>query len=117
MTIKDIAKKCGVSVTTVSRAINNLPGINEKTKEMIMQVIKEEGFVPNNSARVLKQHESNTIVVIVKGIDNLFFQPMLTEILENVNTEKYSMMLHYIPTDEDLQKGFDGIPRFPGNME
>ena len=35
MTIKDIAKKCGVSVTTVSRAINNLPGINEKTKEMI----------------------------------------------------------------------------------
>ena len=101
MTIKDIAKKCGVSVTTVSRAINNIPGINEKTKEMIMQVIKEEGFVPNNSARVLKQHESNTIVVIVKGIDNLFFQPMLTEILENVNTEKYSMMLHYIPTDED----------------
>ena len=78
MTIKDIAKKCGVSVTTVSRAINNLPGINEKTKEMIMQVIKEEGFVPNNSARVLKQHESNTIVVIIKGIDNLFFQPMLT---------------------------------------
>ena len=101
MTIKDIAKKCGVSVTTVSRALNNLPGINKDTKEMILRVVKEESFVPNSNAKVLKQHESNTIVVIVKGIDNLFFQPMITEILENVNTEKYSMMLHYIPTDEN----------------
>ena len=101
MTIKDIARKCGVSVTTVSRALNNLPGINQETKEMILRTIKEEGFVPNSNARVLKQNESNTIVVIVKGIDNLFYQPMITEILENVNTEKYFMMLHYIPTDED----------------
>lgn len=101
MTIKDIAKKCGVSVTTVSRALNNLPGINQETKERILKVVEEEGFVPNNSARVLKQQESNTIVVIVKGIDNLFFQPMITEILENANTENYSMMLHYIPSDED----------------
>ncbi len=101
MTIKDIARKCGVSVTTVSRALNNLPGINQETKEMILRVVKEEGFVPNSNARVLKQHESNTIVVIVKGIENLFYQPMITEILENINTEKYSMMLHYIPTNED----------------
>ena len=41
ITIKDIAKMCGVGVTTVSRAINNHPDINEKTKARIMKVIKE----------------------------------------------------------------------------
>ena len=41
ITIKDVARICGVGVSTVSRAINNHPDINPETKEMIMQVIKE----------------------------------------------------------------------------
>ena len=40
-TIKDIARICGVGVSTVSRAINNHPDINPETKEMVMRVIKE----------------------------------------------------------------------------
>ena len=54
ITIKDIARICGVGVSTVSRAINNHPDINEETKAMIMQVIKEHNYVPNNSARNLR---------------------------------------------------------------
>ena len=53
ITIKDVARICGVGVSTVSRAINNHPDINPETKEMIMQVIKENHYVPNNSARNL----------------------------------------------------------------
>jgi len=41
ITIKDIAKRCGVGVSTVSRAINNHPDINQETKSMIMEVIHE----------------------------------------------------------------------------
>ena len=55
MTIKDIAKKCGVGVSTVSRAMNNHPDINPKTKELIMKIIEEFNYVPNNSARNLKR--------------------------------------------------------------
>ena len=72
ITIKDIAKKCGVGVSTVSRAINNHPDINEETKNMIMQVIKENNFVPNSSARNLKLIQTNNIAVLIKGIDNPF---------------------------------------------
>ena len=46
ITIKDIAKKCGVGVSTVSRAINNHPDISDETRENILQVIKENTFVP-----------------------------------------------------------------------
>ena len=46
ITIKDIARICGVGVSTVSRAINNHPDINPETKETIMRVIKENNYVP-----------------------------------------------------------------------
>ena len=48
ITIKDIARECGVGVSTVSRALNNHPDINPETKEKILEVIKATGFVPNN---------------------------------------------------------------------
>ena len=63
ITIKDVARVCGVGVSTVSRAINNHPDINPETKEMIMQVIKENNYVPKNSARNLKRSDARAIAI------------------------------------------------------
>lgn len=65
-TIKDIAKICGVGVSTVSRAINNHPDINPETKEKIMNTIKEYGYVPNNSARNLKRVDARQLQCLSK---------------------------------------------------
>ena len=46
VTIRDIARKCKVGVSTVSRAMNNHPDINPETKEMILKVIAESNYVP-----------------------------------------------------------------------
>ena len=51
ITIKDIAKECGVGVSTVSRAINNHPDISDETKERIMKVIRENNFTPRSEER------------------------------------------------------------------
>ena len=51
ITIVEIAKRCGVGVSTVSRAINNHSDINPETKKRIMEVIRETGYIPNNSTR------------------------------------------------------------------
>ncbi|MBR1900249.1 MAG: LacI family DNA-binding transcriptional regulator, partial [Lachnospiraceae bacterium] len=64
VTIKDIAKICGVGVSTVSRAINNHPDINPETKKQIMDTIREYNYVPNNSAQNLKRTETNTIALV-----------------------------------------------------
>ena len=72
-TIKDVARICGVGVSTVSRAINNHPDINPQTRQRIMEVIKQNGYIPNNSARNLKRTESRTIAVLIRGITNPFF--------------------------------------------
>ena len=67
-TIKDIAKICGVGVSTVSRAINNHPDINPETKEKIMNTIREYGYIPNNSARNLKRVDLNHILKLLKNL-------------------------------------------------
>ena len=47
ITIKDIARMCGVGVSTVSRAINNHPDINPETKQKVMDIIQKYGYIPN----------------------------------------------------------------------
>lgn len=101
ITIKDIAKKCGVGVSTVSRAINNHPDISEETKSKIMKVVKENNFVPNKSARNLKILDSKTIAVLIKGIDNPFFQKMIKVFEEEIQNRKYSFILHRVDTNQD----------------
>lgn len=101
ITIKDIAKKCGVGVSTVSRAINNHPEISEDTRNKIMEVIKENNFVPNNSARNLKLLDTKTIAVLIKGIDNPFFQNMIKVFEEEIQNEKYTFILHRVDSNQD----------------
>ena len=100
-TIKDIAKICGVGVSTVSRAINNHPDINPETKEKILNTIKEYGYVPNNSARNLKRVDAKAIAVLVKGISNPFFSNMIKVIEKECKKKHYSMELSHIESDED----------------
>ncbi len=101
VTIKDIARLCGVGVSTVSRALNDHPDINPETKEMIMRVISEHHYIPNNSARNLKRSESNKIAVLMKGITNPFFHGMIKVLEREVEREKYSFLLQHVDEEED----------------
>lgn len=101
ITIKDVARMCGVGVSTVSRAINNHPDINPETKTMIMRVIKENNYIPNNSARNLKRTDAKAIAVLVKGITNSFFSEMIKIMEEEIKKRKYSLVLHHVDFKED----------------
>lgn len=101
ITIKDIASLCGVGVSTVSRAINNHPDINEETKAMIMQVISENNYIPNNSARNLKRTDSNTIAILIKGITNPFFSSMIKTFERKIKEKKYSFILQHVDDREN----------------
>lgn len=99
--IKDIARICGVGISTVSRAINNHPDINPETKSMILQVIKENNYIPNNSARNLKRTDSKAIAVLIKGISNPFFGKMIRIFEEEIQKKKYSFILQRVEERED----------------
>ncbi|NLP34150.1 MAG: LacI family transcriptional regulator [Clostridiales bacterium] len=64
VSIKDISSKCGFSVATVSKALNNHSDIAETTKALIRKTAKEMGYFPNSSARALKTHRTYNIGVL-----------------------------------------------------
>lgn len=93
MNIKDIAKLANVGVSTVSRVINNHPDVKESTRERVQQIMKESNYIPNNSARILKQNNTKNIGVLVKGVFNPFFSEM-TKVMGNKITEVgYTMIM------------------------
>lgn len=101
ITIKDIARICSVSISTVSRAMNNDPGISDRTKARVLKAVKKYNYIPNNSARNLKMAGSNTIALLIKGIDNPFFHKMYPYYLRELAEKGYQFMLHMITEQED----------------
>ena len=100
-TIKDIAKICNVSTSTVSRAINDESGINKETKARILKVVEEYNFIPNSSARDLKKLESNTIALLIQGISNPFFQGMFAVFERELKKLKFSFSIHSVGEEQD----------------
>ncbi len=71
--IKDIAKECKVSATTVSRALNNSKEISKKTRELILKTCEERGYIPNSSARSLILNKTNMIGLLIPDITNQYY--------------------------------------------
>ena len=101
MTIKDIAKACGVSVSTVSRVLNNHPDVSQSVRERVQAMVESSGYIPNNSARDLVRTQSDAIGVVVRGRDNLFFSAMVKTISREIDSLGYTMVLHFIESDDD----------------
>ena len=62
MTIVDIAKESGYSVTTVSRVLNDRKDVSPEARKKIMEIVEAHGFVPNNNAKRLKQNISKNVL-------------------------------------------------------
>lgn len=108
MTITDIARLSGVGVSTVSRVLNDHPDVKSETREKVLGIIKEYNYVPNNSARILKQSNTRNIGILVKGVFNPFFSAILKNISTSVEDAGYTMILqhHNNPSDLDMLLGF-----------
>lgn len=106
MTIKDVAERCGVSVSTVSRVLNNHPDVSEAIREKVMAVVQELHYVPNNSARDLVKPKSDAIGLVVRGVGNPFFTGVIRAIEHTITEAGYTMVLHQIRSGEDeLREG------------
>ena len=101
LTIKDIAERCGVSVSTVSRVLNNHPDVSEAVRSLVMEVVKEVHYVPNSSARDLVKTKSDAIGLVVRGVGNPFFTEVIRSIEQMVGKAGYSLVLHQINSGED----------------
>lgn len=101
MTIKDVAQYCGVSITTVSRVLNNHPDVRENVRAKVLAAIQELHYVPNNSARDLGKSQTDTIGVVLRGAANPFLTSVLHSVEKAVDGAGYTLALQQIGTDDD----------------
>lgn len=111
-TIKDIAKKAGVSVATVSYVINNTRWVNEDKRRRVLEAIKELNYVPNAVARGLRVQKSNAISFIVSDITNPFY-PDLAKACESV-AQAHGYTVNVINTDDERHKMSEALKQLRG---
>jgi LacI family transcriptional regulator, fructose operon transcriptional repressor len=100
--IKDVAKRAGVSVASVSRVLAGLPVVSEPTRQRVLEAVKELDYRPDLAARRLRSRRSDTIGLVVSDIRNPFF----TEVSRAVEDVAFSHQMRVIlsNTDEDPEK-------------
>jgi LacI family transcriptional regulator len=91
--IRDIAKSAGVSVTTVSKVINNQPSVSLTTKERVLKVIRDEQFIPNHTARGLVRGRSNTLgMFLTTGLSHPFFSNVMVGLEDALKKTGYDLL-------------------------
>lgn len=93
ITMKEIAKKLGVSVSTISRALKDSPELHPETKRKIVEAAKEMNYHPNLLAQSLRISRSKTLGVIVPEITSHFFASCISGIQDAANKRGYNVMI------------------------
>ncbi len=93
VTIDDIAKLSGVSKSTVSRVLNNSPGVKEETRKKVLEVVKKYDYIPNIIASGLVKKRINTLGVIVSDITNPYYSVLVKGIEDICRAYGYGLLL------------------------
>lgn len=94
--IKDVATKCGVAYSTVSKALNGQKGVSEELRQKIMDTAKEMGYVPNTHARALKTNKTYNIGLLFVdktgvGLAHEFFSGIINSVKEEADKNGYDI--------------------------
>ncbi|WP_158606452.1 LacI family DNA-binding transcriptional regulator [Paenibacillus ginsengarvi] len=103
VTIKDIAKAAGVTYVTVSRALNDEPGVGEKTRQKIKELAEEMNYIPSLAAKKLVQRQPDTVGLIWPRIKGMFFFDLSFELQEEAARRGLNVILSMAKPEEALR--------------
>ena len=118
VSIRDVASRAGVSIATVSRAVNRIPTVDPDLAERVWKAIEEVGYVPNTQARALVSGRSHMLGLIVSEITNPFFPELVQEFENLAVAQGYEVLIgstSYEPERTEslirrmLQRNVDGV--------
>ncbi len=92
-TMKQIAKELGISVSTVSRALNGKTVVKEDTRQLVLETAKKYSYTPNEIARSLQKSSTQTIAVVLPDISEVFFGTIVKEIDRVLARQGYMLIL------------------------
>jgi LacI family transcriptional regulator len=108
VTIRDVAKRLNLSITTVSRALDGYPDVSEVTRQRVVLAAHELGYLPNRAARQLMRKCTDTIGYILPSSASRFFDPFFAEYISAVADEaaqsNYDMLVSSAPVGGDVEQ-------------
>ena len=116
--IRDVAAKAGVSIATVSRAVNGIPTVDPELARRVWKAVEEVGYLPNTQARALVSGRSRMLGLIVSEITNPFFPELVQEFENLAVAQGYEVLIgstSYDPLRTEslirrmLQRNVDGV--------
>lgn len=110
--LKDVARAAGVSTATVSHVINKTKYVTEKTRENVLQAIKQCNYYPNANARSLASGRTDFIGLLVSDIANPFFPELVKSIEMSAFERGYNVIL--LNTNYDAERAADFVRRLIG---
>ncbi|WP_430408678.1 LacI family DNA-binding transcriptional regulator [Kordia sp.] len=116
VSLKSLAKELNISVSTVSKSLNDSEEISAQTKKRVKNLAKLRGYAPNPIAVRLQRQETMQIGVVLPSIENPFFASVLKGIDEITTTSKYNIITFF--SNESLQKEKECLDYFSkGNVD
>lgn len=118
VSIRDVAERAGVSIATVSRAVNRIPTVDAELAKRVWKAIDEVGYLPNTQARALVSGRSRMLGLIVSEITNPFFPELVQEFENLAVAQGYEVLIgstNYEPVRTEslirrmLQRNVDGV--------
>jgi LacI family transcriptional regulator len=103
VSIKDVAKEAGVSISTVSRVVNNSAYVNEKLKVKVEKAIKKLNYNPNIIAQSLRKGKTKSIGFVIPDITNPFFPNIVKGVEDYLKKEGYTLLLSNSDQDLDME--------------
>lgn len=125
-TIYDIARACGISHVTVSRALQNHPNVNAQTRERILCAAKELGYRPMHSARALRKGQSNVLCIVLPDLSNPSFVEFARAVEEGALGRGYQAVISEYAWDTTreraclegmLERRYDAVVAFVSRFE
>src|SRR6056297_2091296 len=104
VTIKDVAREAGISVSTVSRVLNDKPDVSDTTKKKVMKSAEEIGFVRNLGAMNLKNKSTRTMGIVFETDFDPFFSEVLNGIEDAARKYHYTNILMNTELDEENER-------------
>ncbi len=108
VTIRDVAKRLSLSITTVSRALDGYPDVSEATRQRVMQTARELGYLPNRAAHQLRRKRTDTIGYILPSGAARFSDPYFAEFISGLADEaaqnNFDLLVSSAPAGGDAEQ-------------
>ena len=114
ITLKELSKILGVSISTISKALNDSPEISHETKIKVKELAELHKYQPNVLARNLKSGTTKTIAVVIPSVQNFFFAQVLYGIEQEIAKTDYNLVVSL--TNESLEKESNNLNHFSNGI-